>query len=50
MGPKISHLMQLLSLCKYEAVWMVAHQSNTPQKKQAQALLGKYSTCENMHF
>ena len=41
MGPKMSHLSQLMSLCKYEAVWLVAHHSNMPQKKQAQALLGK---------
>ena len=38
MGPKMLHLQQLLSLCRYEAVWVVRHQSNMPEKKQAQAL------------
>ena len=42
MGPKMLHLQQLLSLCRYEAVWVVWHQSNMPEKKQAQAL----GTCE----
>ena len=40
MGPKMLHLQQLLSLCRYEAVWVVRHQSNLPEKKRAQAILG----------
>ena len=48
MGPKMVHLMQLLALCRYEAAWVVRHQSNIPQKKQAQGILGMFKQENNL--
>ena len=42
MAPKLPHLVRLLSLCRFEARWLVRHQSNIPQKKADQAAIGEW--------
>jgi hypothetical protein len=45
MLPKLMHLVKLLSLCRFEARWLVRHQSCIPQRKQDQAIIG--GCCSN---
>ena len=37
---KISHIVQLMGLVKYELLWLFRHQANIPQKKQEKEALG----------